>query len=148
MKTTIEPNISTVRGDPQRLQQCVWNLLSNALKFTPKGGEVSVQLSSSASHVSLEVQDSGIGINPDFLPYVFDRLRQADSSATRSGGGLGLGLSIVYHLVELHGGTVTAQSAGPGQGSLLPIMLSLESKSADGPESTLADVRQTDDAAF
>lgn len=110
-------------GDPQRLQQIVWNLLSNAVKFTPRGGKVQVILERVASHVELTISDSGQGISPEFLPYVFDRFRQADAAANRLHGGLGLGLSIVRNLVELHGGTVRAFSRGVNQGAMFTVSL-------------------------
>ena len=112
-----------VSGDPARLQQVVWNLLSNAVKFTPKGGRVQVLLERVNSHVEITVIDTGIGIKPEFLPHVFDRFRQADSSTTRRHGGLGLGLAIVKQLVEMHGGTVRAKSPGEGQGSTFVVTL-------------------------
>jgi CheY-like chemotaxis protein len=112
-----------VSGDAERLQQVVWNLLSNAAKFTPKGGKVQVQLRRINSHVEITVSDTGKGIAPEFLPYVFDRFRQADSSLTRAFGGLGLGLAIVRHLVELHGGAVQAHSPGEGRGATFTIHL-------------------------
>jgi signal transduction histidine kinase/CheY-like chemotaxis protein len=114
-----------VSGDPDRLQQVVWNLLSNAVKFTPRGGSVQVRLERVDSHCELAVSDTGEGIAPAFLPYVFDRFSQADKSSTRSHGGLGLGLGIVRHLVELHGGTVQAFSPGEGQGSTFAVHLPL-----------------------
>ena len=106
-----------VLGDPDRLQQVVWNLVSNAIKFTPRAGEVELSVARSGSAVALEVRDSGQGIRPDFLPRIFDRFSQQDASTTRGQSGLGLGLSITRHLVELHGGTITARSAGEGQGA-------------------------------
>jgi signal transduction histidine kinase len=115
----------TVAGDPGRLQQVVWNLLSNAIKFTGEGGTVSVHLELTAADARLTVTDSGVGIRPDFLPHVFELFRQADSSSTRAHGGLGLGLAIVRHLVELHGGTVQAWSAGTGQGARFTVELPL-----------------------
>ena len=125
----------SVAGDPVRLQQVVWNLLSNAIKFTPKGGRVQVRLERVNSHVEISVSDTGSGIAPEFLPHVFDRFRQADQRTTRQHGGMGLGLSIVRHLVELHGGTVRAESAGPGEGStftvLLPVAAVYQSEAAD-----------------
>lgn len=114
-----------VSGDPDRLQQVVWNLLSNAVKFTPKGGRVQIQLQRVNSHVELLVSDTGQGIQPDLLPYVFDRLRQGDSSSTRAHGGLGLGLALVRHLVELHGGIVFAESPGEGRGATFVVKLPL-----------------------
>ena len=113
------------RGDPYRLQQVLWNLLSNAVKFTPKGGRISVRLSQAASHFEVEVADNGEGIDQDFLPHVFDRFRQADASSSRPHGGLGLGLSIVKQLVELHGGSIRALSAGRGKGATFRIELPL-----------------------
>jgi CheY-like chemotaxis protein len=110
-------------GDPDRLQQIVWNLLSNAIKFTPKGGRVGITTSQIDSHVEIHVSDTGQGIAPDFLAHVFDRFRQADGTSTRRHGGLGLGLAIVRHLVELHGGTVHADSKGDGQGSEFTVRL-------------------------
>jgi PAS domain S-box-containing protein len=112
-----------VRGDPHRLQQVIWNLLSNAIKFTPRGGRVELNLSRKAGLIELAVADSGEGIAPEFLPYVFDRFRQADASTTRRHGGLGLGLSIVKQLVELHGGHVRVESAGRGQGARFTVCL-------------------------
>jgi CheY-like chemotaxis protein/anti-sigma regulatory factor (Ser/Thr protein kinase) len=119
------PDVLPVWGDPDRLRQVAWNLVSNAVKFTPHGGRVSVALSSDASAVELCVSDSGQGISPDFLPFVFERFRQADASTTRAYGGLGLGLSIVRHLVELHGGTVAVESEGEGQGASFRVRLPL-----------------------
>ncbi|HEX3556296.1 MAG TPA: CHASE3 domain-containing protein [Thermoanaerobaculia bacterium] len=112
-----------VWGDPDRLQQVVWNLVANAVKFTPKGGEVAVRLHRVGSQVEIIVRDDGAGISGDLLPHVFDRFRQADSSTTRRHGGLGLGLAIVRHLVELHGGTVAVASDGDGQGSTFTVRL-------------------------
>ena len=125
LKLTFEQNVGVVFGDRERLQQVVWNLLSNAVKFTPGGGEVSVNLHRINTHVEIAVVDSGVGINPHFLPHVFDRFRQADGSTTRTHGGLGLGLAIVRHLVELHGGVVTADSEGDEKGSTFTVRLPL-----------------------
>lgn len=119
----LDSNIGLVRGDPNRLQQVMWNLLSNAVKFTPRGGRISVVLERVSSHVEILVEDTGVGIRPDFLPFVFDRFRQADPSTTRRFGGLGLGLSIVRNLVELHGGSVRAKSPGVDQGSTFIVTL-------------------------
>jgi signal transduction histidine kinase/CheY-like chemotaxis protein/PAS domain-containing protein len=131
-----------VSGDPNRLQQVVWNLLVNAVKFTPRGGRIDVALQRRGPTLELTVIDSGIGIAADFLPHVFDRFRQADSSTTRDHGGLGLGLSIVKQLVELHGGTVSVQSAGAGQGATfivdLPIVAEETAKETTDGTSTLA----------
>ncbi|MBD1999489.1 response regulator [Leptolyngbya sp. FACHB-541] len=120
-----DPRTQAISGDPERIQQVIWNLLSNAIKFTPQNGRVEVQLLQSNRTVSIRVSDTGRGINPKFLPHVFDRFRQADSSITRSHGGLGLGLAIVRHLVELHGGTVLAESEGEGQGATFTVTLPL-----------------------
>jgi PAS domain S-box-containing protein len=125
LQTQLDPLAGTVSGDPSRLQQVVWNLLANAVKFTNRGGQVSVRLERVDSHAQLTVRDTGQGITPDFLPFVFDRFRQADGSTTRMHGGLGLGLAIVRHLVELHGGTVKAESAGRGQGATFNVQLPL-----------------------
>ncbi len=119
--------VSPLAGDATRLQQVVWNLLSNAVKFTPKGGTVQVLLERVNSHVELSVVDTGMGIRPDFLPYVFERFRQADPSTTRRHGGLGLGLSIVKQLVEMHGGSVRAKSPGEGQGATFVVSLPISS---------------------
>jgi signal transduction histidine kinase/ActR/RegA family two-component response regulator len=114
----------TVMGDPDRLQQVVWNLLSNAVKFTPRDGRVEVRLDDDANgHLRMTVSDTGRGISHDFLPHVFDRFQQADSTSTRAHGGLGIGLTIVRHIVELHGGTVSADSPGEGRGSTFTVVL-------------------------
>ncbi|MEH2445809.1 MAG: PAS domain S-box protein [Nostoc sp.] len=125
INTVLEPNIGQVTGDSGRLQQVIWNLLSNAIKFTPQGGQVEISLQSLGSQAQLRVSDTGKGISPDFLPYVFDYFRQADGATTRKFGGLGLGLAIVRHIVELHGGTVQAESLGEEQGATFTVMLPL-----------------------
>lgn len=125
LQSVLDPSASLVWGDADRLQQVMWNLLSNAIKFTPKGGSVQVLLERVESYIEIAVSDTGQGISPDFLPYVFDRFRQADSSITRSYGGLGLGLAIVRHIVELHGGTVRVASSGEGQGATFTVQLPL-----------------------
>jgi PAS domain S-box-containing protein len=124
----------SVAGDPVRLQQVIWNLLSNAIKFTPRGGSVQVRLERVNSHVEIAVSDNGAGIAPDFLPHVFDRFRQADQRTTRQHGGMGLGLAIVRHLVELHGGTVRAESSGEGRGSTFTVLLPVAPVYRDEPE--------------
>ncbi|HEY9671757.1 MAG TPA: PAS domain S-box protein [Waterburya sp.] len=121
----LDPTTRPVLGDSTRLQQVVWNLLSNAVKFTPEGGQVDIRVEYSASQAQITVSDTGIGIAPDFLPHVFEYFRQADSTTTRKFGGLGLGLAIVRHLVELHGGTVQADSPGEGQGATFTVSLPL-----------------------
>ncbi len=123
LEASVEP--CTLAGDPERLHQILWNLLSNAVKFTPRGGRVSVSLAVRQRTATLMVADSGQGIRPDFLPHVFERFRQADATATRAHGGLGLGLAIVRHLVELHGGTVSATSPGEGQGATFTVQIPL-----------------------
>ncbi|HXG68366.1 MAG TPA: PAS domain S-box protein, partial [Blastocatellia bacterium] len=125
LQVVLDPGAGPVSADPDRLQQVVWNLLTNAVKFTPKGGRVQVRLARVNSDVEIAVSDTGQGIAPEFLPYVFDRFRQADGSASRTHGGLGLGLAIVRHLVELHGGRVSADSAGKDQGATFTIRLPL-----------------------
>jgi signal transduction histidine kinase/ActR/RegA family two-component response regulator len=125
LEMAIEPLVPLVAGDPNRLQQVVWNLVSNAIKFTPGGGRVSVRLHRLAGHAVLSVEDTGKGISAEFLPHVFERFRQADSSSTRTYGGLGLGLAIVRHLVELHGGMVSAASPGEDLGSTFTVSLPL-----------------------
>ncbi|MEH2106109.1 PAS domain S-box protein [Nostoc sp.] len=127
IKCRFDPKVEVVGGDADRLQQVMWNLLSNAVKFTPKGGTVDVQLKHVESSVQIRVSDTGGGIAAEFLPHVFERFRQADSSRTRSHGGLGLGLAIVRHLVELHGGTVSAESPGIGQGATFVVSLPMKS---------------------
>jgi signal transduction histidine kinase len=123
--TKVLDPVEPISGDPARLQQVLWNLLANAIKFTPKGGRVSVVLKRVNSHVEIVVSDNGEGISPEFLPYVFDRFRQQDPSQTRRHGGLGLGLSIVRNLVELHGGSVRVESEGRGKGSAFTVALPL-----------------------
>jgi PAS domain S-box-containing protein len=123
IRKILDPQAGPVSGDPTRLQQVIWNLLSNAIKFTPKNGTVDVLLERVNSHLEITVHDTGIGIAPELLPFVFERFRQADSSTTRAHGGLGLGLSIVKNLVELHGGRVSVKSPGEGQGSTFVVAL-------------------------
>jgi CheY-like chemotaxis protein len=129
-----------IAGEHNRLQQVIWNLLSNAIKFTSSGGIVEIKLEAIGSNAQIQVKDTGIGIDADFLPHVFDYFRQADSTITRSFGGLGLGLAIVRHLVELHGGTVSAESLGVGLGATFIVQLPLikdESISKDEFNSSL-----------
>ena len=127
---SIGPLASPVLGDADRLQQVIWNLLSNAIKFTPRTGRVEVRVREEGGNAVIRVSDSGIGIRPDFLPYVFDRFRQAEGSITRTHGGLGLGLSIVRHLIELHGGTAEVESAGEGEGAIFSVRLPLRAELA------------------
>ncbi|HXC40025.1 MAG TPA: ATP-binding protein [Burkholderiales bacterium] len=138
LQVVLNPDAGLVRGDPNRLQQVFWNLLTNAVKFTPKNGRILIVLARANSHLEVEVSDNGEGIDPSFQPHIFDRFRQADASITRRHGGLGLGLSIVKQLVELHGGTITAESAGRGSGSRfrveLPVMVTSASVQAAGAE--------------
>ncbi len=127
LQTVLDPKAGPVSGDPERLQQVMWNLLSNAIKFTPQGGRVQVRLARVNSSVEINVSDTGQGIEAEFLPYVFERFRQADTTTTRRQSGLGLGMAITKHLVELHGGTIRAESPGGGQGTTftlrLPVMI-------------------------
>jgi signal transduction histidine kinase len=136
------PAIDPITGDRDRLQQIVWNLLSNAVKFTPREGRVTIRLSRSRDDVVISVEDTGIGITKDFLPYVFDRFSQADGTAARRHGGLGLGMAIVRHLAELHGGTVRADSAGENQGAtftvIIPLRLGAQAAAIHPPDRQLA----------
>ena len=136
IETLIDAGLRMVSGDPDRLQQAVWNVLSNAAKFTPSGGNVEISVSQNATHVLIQVKDSGPGIDPAFLPHVFERFRQADGSTTRTHGGLGLGLAIVRHLVELHGGTIAVENREDGPGAIFTIRLPLPS--GELPTETLA----------
>src|SRR5690606_35352582 len=113
----VDPAAPVLWGDSARLQQVVWNLVHNAIKFTPKGGRVEVMLHAAGDGVEIVVRDEGIGISPEFLPQLFQRFRQEDATATRTRGGLGLGLAIVKQVVEMHGGRVNASSAGVNQGA-------------------------------
>ncbi|MEJ6484566.1 PAS domain S-box protein [Nostoc punctiforme UO1] len=148
IQTIFDASLGQVMGDPNRLQQVVWNLLSNAVKFTPTGGRVGIRLMEASNQIQIQVSDTGKGINPDFLPYVFDYFRQADGTTTRTFGGLGLGLAIVRKVVEMHGGKVQAESPGEGSGATFTVELPLlvrseqvqreENESLDSqPESSL-----------
>lgn len=130
IETDFDPDIDTITCDPQRLQQMVWNLLTNAVKFTPRDGRVDVSLKRSETGVAITVKDNGAGISPEFLPHVFDRFTQQDSSSTRKHEGLGLGLAIVRHLAELHGGEASAESEGKGKGAAFTLTLPWSSASA------------------
>ena len=150
LMTMFDPSQATVSGDAARLQQVIWNLLTNAIKFTPKGGRVQVLLQRVNSHVELSVSDTGIGIPASFLPQVFDRFSQRDSSTTRAYGGLGLGLAISKQLVELHGGKIKVASEGEGMGSTFSVDLPLsivqiadESMDRDHPTANAAGNDQT-----
>ncbi len=127
LESILEPHVGPVSGDPDRLQQVIWNLLSNAVKFTPRGGRVQLRLQRVNSHVEVTVSDTGMGISEDFLPHLFERFRQGDSTTTRTHGGLGLGLAIARRIVELHGGRIQAFSPGEGKGATfrveLPVMI-------------------------
>ena len=127
LRTNMGAPAGPVSGDNNRLQQIIWNLLSNAVKFTPRNGNVDIIVERVESHLQLTVKDTGPGIQPEFLPYVFDRFRQADSSNTRAHGGLGIGLAIVRHIIELHRGSVGAHSDGVGRGATFTIRLPLGS---------------------
>jgi PAS domain S-box-containing protein len=144
IRTILDSSIGATRGDPNRLQQVMWNLLTNSVKFTPPGGFVQVVLERVNSHVEISVQDSGAGISAEFLPYVFDRFRQADATTTRKHGGLGLGLSIVRNLVELHGGSVRVKSPGETLGSTFVVSLpvvSVDASSEHHDEQQQTDLR-------
>ena len=125
LQSILDPHAGPIVGDRERMQQVAWNLLSNAIKFTPNGGHVQVILERRQSHVELIVSDTGRGIDARFLPHVFDRFRRADAGTTRQHGGLGLGLSIVRHLLELHGGSVSVESAGAGTGTTFRVRIPL-----------------------
>jgi CheY-like chemotaxis protein/two-component sensor histidine kinase len=125
IETKIDANLRAISGDSDRLQQVVWNVLSNAAKFTPTGGQVEISVKQTGTHAIVQVKDNGPGIDPAFLPYVFERFRQADGSTTRTHGGLGLGLAIVRHLVELHGGTISVENRADGPGAIFTISLPL-----------------------
>lgn len=131
---TLVEDIGMIKGDGARLQQVVWNLLSNAVKFTPAGGEITIRLEKVDSQAQIQISDTGIGIEPEFIPYIFEYFRQADSSTTRNFGGLGLGLAIVRNLVELHGGTIHAESLGKGQGATFTVQLPLLDSQDKAPQ--------------
>jgi len=131
LQTRFEPTECLVKGDANRLRQVIWNLLSNAIKFTQRGGSVRIYLKCVESTARLTVSDSGDGIAAEFLPYVFDRFRQAEGSISRKQGGLGLGLAVARHLVELHGGTITAESEGLGKGSVFTVDLPMTQERRD-----------------
>jgi CheY-like chemotaxis protein len=145
---SIEPDAGLVSGDAERLQQVVWNLLTNAVKFTGRGGRIRVRLERVASSVEITVSDTGIGIAPGFLPYIFDRFRQFDATTTRERGGLGLGLGIARQLVEMHGGTIAASSEGLDRGSTFTVRLPVmavrpaAASSASAPTAEQADALQ------
>ncbi len=143
IQTQFEDGLRVIPGDTDRLQQVVWNLLSNASKFTPNGGIVEVRVSQVGAHLQIQVSDTGPGINPKFLPHVFERFRQEDGSTTRTHGGLGLGLAIVRHLVELHGGLIEARNREPGPGAVFTVKLPLPSGELR-PEFLRASPRLTD----
>ncbi|MEH2349476.1 MAG: PAS domain S-box protein [Nostoc sp.] len=140
IQTIFDPNLGQVMGDPNRLQQVLWNLLSNAVKFTPAGGRVEIRLMEVGNQIQIQVSDTGKGISPDFLPYVFDYFRQADGTTTRTFGGLGLGLAIVRKVVEMHGGKVQAESLGEGLGATFSVELPLLMRSEQ--------VRQEENESF
>ena len=131
LHTRLDPAVKLVMGDAGRLQQVVWNLLSNAVKFTPSGRQITVAFSQIDSNAQIQISDTGKGIHPDFLPYVFDHFRQEDAATTRKFGGLGLGLAITRQIVELHGGTVWADSPGEGQGATFTVQIPLAPQSSD-----------------
>lgn len=134
LESTLDRTAAEISGDPNRLQQVLWNLLSNAIKFTPRGGRVAVRLERVDGAAQVTVTDSGRGIAPEFLPHVFERFKQADSTTTREFGGLGLGLAIVRHVTELHGGTVRADSEGEGRGATFTVTLPVPAARRDGDD--------------
>src|SRR5205823_489233 len=138
LRTAIDPDVGPATGDADRLQQVVWNLLANAVKFTPAGGNVELRLERAGAAARLSVSDSGAGIEPQFLPHLFERFTQADGSTRRAHAGLGLGLAIVRHLVELHGGSVAARSDGKGQGAAFVVELPLAQAAVQREEATTA----------
>jgi signal transduction histidine kinase/CheY-like chemotaxis protein len=146
VERVLDPAAGPISGDPGRLQQVVWNVLSNAIKFTPRGGAVQIALTRFESHLELAITDTGIGIRPDLMPHLFERFRQGDASTTRAYGGLGLGLSLVKSLVELHGGSVGVESAGEGQGTTvtvhLPLMFPQRAGDADARDEARAGSRR------
>ena len=123
IETRIDAADLEVDADPARLQQVFWNLLTNAVSYTPRNGRIHVLVGTTAGHAEITVRDTGVGISPDFLPHVFERFRQAESTWARPQGGLGLGLAIVHHIVELHGGHITAASDGVGRGATFMVTL-------------------------
>lgn len=143
LEVRLEPDAEKVLGNEIRLQQIFWNLLSNAVKFTPPKGEILVQLQQVSTEAQITVKDTGIGISAEFLPFVFNRFSQADSSATQSYGGLELGLAIARHLTELHGGTIEATSLGAGQGATFTVKLPLISQQSLDANSQVEDTSAT-----
>jgi CheY-like chemotaxis protein len=134
LELELEPAVRYIAGDRDRLQQIVWNLLSNAIKFTPSRGRIGLRLERVDADAQIVVQDNGQGIAAEFLPYVFDRFRQADTGTTRMSGGLGIGLAVVRHLVQAHGGTIAAASAGPGLGATFKLRLPVRPAGFDGAQ--------------
>jgi PAS domain S-box-containing protein len=147
IEVDLEEEPAVVPGDANRLQQVFWNLLSNAVKFTPAGGKVTVHLRQVNSKVEMEVADSGQGIAAEFLPFVFDRFRQADSTSTRQHGGLGLGLAIARHLIEIHGGSIEARSRGEGQGATFTMRLPLIGSVVESPDALMTAASRVDEEA-
>lgn len=147
LQIVLNKPVGKVAGDAARLGQIIWNLLSNAIKFTPEGGRVEIRLEELEYYAQITVSDTGKGISPDFLPHVFDHFRQEDGATTRKFGGLGLGLAIVRHLTELHGGTVTAQSAGIGRGATftvrIPLMKAAGLENPANPDSSTNELATT-----
>jgi CheY-like chemotaxis protein/anti-sigma regulatory factor (Ser/Thr protein kinase) len=136
LERAIDPELGVIEGDSQRLQQVIWNLVNNAVKFTPRGGKIRVALDRENGHARITVEDNGRGIKPDFLPHIFERFRQEDATSKRNQGGLGLGLAIVKRLVEMHGGTVTAESEGEGRGARFVVRLPVSGSRMEGVEGT------------
>jgi CheY-like chemotaxis protein len=147
LELNLDPDTAPIAGDSDRLQQVVWNLVSNAIKFTPKRGLVEIRLQQLNSHIEIVVNDSGCGISAEMLPHIFDRFWQADSTSTRQYGGLGLGLALVKHITELHGGTIRAESGGVNKGALfivnLPLMAQVTPEVPGRQSANSADVLST-----
>ena len=141
LERAIDPQVGMIEVDAQRLQQVIWNLVNNAVKFTPRGGKIRVTLDRENAEARITVEDNGRGIKPDFLPHIFERFRQEDASSKRNQGGLGLGLAIVKRLVEMHGGTVTAESAGEGRGARFVVRLPVKAVLAEGEGTTATPAR-------
>jgi signal transduction histidine kinase len=142
IQTDLPDDLPPILGDGERLQQVFWNLLSNAVEFTPEGGRITVRAARDRSHVEVSVADTGVGLTAEFLPYAFERFRQGDQSFTRTHGGLGLGLAIVKLIVEMHGGEVSAESAGIGQGAKFRVRLPVQGLSAD-PDASAAELERS-----
>src|SRR5262249_12266211 len=143
----LDPRVGPVSGDPDRLQQVVWNLLTNSVKFTNKSGRIDISLQPEGTEAVLRVKDTGIGIAPDLLPHVFERFRQGTSSASRTHGGLGIGLALVKHLAEMHGGSAKAESDGEGRGAVFTVRFPMMGARALVEQATLAAAESAADSS-